>query len=261
MKKLIAIAISFLLIQGCSENSMEPLTEPIVIEETFGLQGTVIDTAGIPISGVQIYCLFDYGYIPDSTEAIINKNAVVKDSSFGNELHQNFPNPFSKDTYIRFSILEESKVNFTISSKLDGRNIYQETDTLPYGLYQRYFNELGYNDDFKNGSYEVSLTITTLNDSLSELKKELFIVNDRNKPNSISNDTGGYTFNYNDAFINDTVKECSIYYPDQVNNHVIGNNIFLLFKKAGYITKYIQFMLYPKVLINQNIILENEGGQ
>lgn len=257
LKRIIyLLTISFLFIQACSENSTGP-----VPDKAYGVGGTVLDTAGVPVSGVQVYCLFDYGYIPDTTGININKGLTVTDSTFGNELWQNFPNPLSKDTYMRFSLGEESVVNLSISSKLNGRNIYQEVDTLQYGLYQKYFGELGNNADFKNGPYEASLTITTLNDSVYEFKKEMFIISDRNEPASVSSDRGKYIFNYNEAFINDTVKECSIFYPDQIHYHVISNNIILQFKKDGYITKYVPYTLYAGVMFNQDVILEKGAEQ
>ena len=228
MKKLILLALSFILIQSCSDKITEPVPEII-----YGVDGNVIDTAGIPISGVEVYCLFDYGYIPDSTGVSLNKHLVLADSSFGNELHQNFPNPFSKDTYIRFSIKERSVVDLTVSSKVDGKVLYNEKDTLLYGLYQRYPGELGRGKELKNGPCEAVLTITTPADSVITLKKELFIITDRNVANSVTDNEGHYIFNYNEAFIDDTVKECYYYNPNIVRDHIINNNITLLFKKTG----------------------------
>lgn len=256
MKKLILLVLSFLLIQGCSENLTESLPEVI-----YGLEGVVLDTAGIPISGVQIYCLFDYGFLPDTTGNSLYKDMVLADSSFGNELHQNFPNPLSKDTYIRFSIRKQSIVDLSISSKLDGKVIYQNRDTLPYGFYQRFLGDLGRGKDIKNGPCEAVLNITTPDDSFITLKKELFIITDKNKANSVSSNEGHYIFNYKESFIDDTIKECFYYEPDEIYNHIIYNSIVLLFKKEGYVTKYVYVTLYPGIKLNQDVIMKKEEGQ
>ena len=257
MNKIIyMLTLSFLFIQACSENSTAPVPDKI-----YGVEGTVLDTAGVPLSGVQVYCLFDYGYIPDTAENNINKILSITDTSYVNKLWQNFPNPLSKDTYIRFSLSKECIVRFTISSKNDGRIIYQKDDTLQFGYYQRYFADLGTNKDFKNGLYDATFTINGPVGSTSVFKKEMCIISVRNKPNSVSSDMGRYVFDYKEAFIDDTVKECSIYYPDQIRDHVISDDIILQFKKDGYITKNILVTLYPGVIFNQDIILQKEGEQ
>jgi hypothetical protein len=49
------LTLSFIIIQSCSDKITEPVPEVI-----YGVDGNVIDTACIPIGGVEVYCLFNY---------------------------------------------------------------------------------------------------------------------------------------------------------------------------------------------------------
>ena len=212
---------------GCSDKVVSPPPEKV-----FGVQGTVLDTAGNPVSGAKFYCLFDYGYIPDSTGGPSFPDSPLRDSVFSNELFQNFPNPLSKDTYLRFSLHQKSAVDLRLISKLDGSVVYELQDTLEYGLYQRYL-AIGSSPRVKNGIYRYVLGITPIGGTPIQFEKEMLILNYSNAPNFVSTGSGFYMFNYNDAFVGDTVSDCYSFEPGVFINILLLPSFICGFLRKG----------------------------
>ncbi len=253
MKAIVFLNLALAVLYfGCSDKVTSPR------EDIYGVQGRVIDTSGSAISGASIYCLFDYGFIPDTSGYILEADHPLTDSIFNNGLEQNFPNPFSYYNYIRFSLHQESAVELEFSSDASPGEVLLYRDTLHYGWYQRYIAP-GINSNFKNGPCRYMLRIFPLTGESITFEKEGFLISDKNKPNSISGSDGYYLFNYDDAFINDTVKE--LYDPRYVYDHVISDNITLLVKKEGYVSRYVSLTLLRSVLYNQDIILKKGEEQ
>ncbi|OGU71511.1 MAG: hypothetical protein A2V93_09005 [Ignavibacteria bacterium RBG_16_34_14] len=255
MKKLLLIlSLGLIICLGCDDELITP-----IIENNYGVYGTIIDTSGKPVSNVSIFYLFNYSELPNIN---LKPNYIFStDSLFENKLFQNIPNPVYEDTYIRFSLDSRSVVELKLKYKLDGKTFYTYKDTLPYGMYQHYLDTLGRNTELKNGIYKYQLKIKSLDGFDFFDEKELVIVSVNNKPNSFSNDRGEYFFNGSEAFVGDTINVCSIYYPDDIYKYPIEDEIYLLFRKDGYLSKTIKVKLYPGIRFTQDVVLEKEGKQ
>lgn len=252
MRKIIVVIISLLLSTACSDNPVTPIMEPV-----FGVQGSIIDKSGIPITDVRIYCLYDYNYIPD----FLNHIPVLLfsvDSVFENKLYQNIPNPVFNVTYIRFSLESKGFVKINLSYKGDTNIIYTYSDTLEYGLYQHYLGDLSRNEMIKNGIYTYTLECIFENGALFTESKELLLIGTENKPNGLSNEKGEYIFESREAFVGDTIIISSMYNPDNLYESIIQSNTYLLFSKEGYVQRIINFEIYPDLLYTQDVILEKE---
>jgi len=229
----------------------------IPTEKIYGIQGTIIDTAGNVLNGVKVYCLFNYSYVP--LESSIRLPALnISDSVFTNQLYQNFPNPVFNETFVRFSLESKSTISLELKSNIDNNIYYSYKDTLNYGLYQHYLGDLSQNSQLKNGIYSYKLKLNSFTGNKYEDNKELILVGTENKPNSISDKYGKYTFNSEEAFIGDTIKVCNEYDPSHIYDQIIDDYIFLLFNKEGYQDKIIGVYMYPDVIYTQDIVLE--GG-
>jgi len=250
---LITILLSYVFI-SCEDEIITPT------EKIYGIQGTILDTSGNELNGVKVYCLFNYSYVP--LESSIPLSALNNsDSVFTNQLYQNFPNPVFNETFVRFSVDSKSTISLELKSNIDNNIYYSYKDTLDYGLYQHYLGDLAQNTQLKNGIYSYKLKSNSFTGNEFEDNKELILVGTENKPNSISDKYGKYTFNSEEAFIGDTIKVCNEYDPSNIYDKIIDDYIFLLFKKEGYHDKIIGVYMYPDVIYTQDIVLEGESNK
>jgi len=242
-----------LLFNSCTETTV---TAPPEKSKT-GVTGRIIDTAGVPIEGAKLFCLFNQYYLPPG--ALMKNNLIKrinKSSGFEFELFNNFPNPFSTSTFIRFSLPENCIVTLKIKSKISPTPVTLLQDTLAYGLYQFYPDSLIEKFNLLNGSYEYSLNAKGISGEDYNAMKTFFIISDRGKPYAVSGSSGEYYFNYEHALIGDTLRIQSNEFDEGATYQEIPNNIVLLFEKEGYYPKLIDVPLYPNILLNQDVILE-----
>ena len=253
MKRIILIYLFFIpvafLLTFCSDN----ITDVITIDS--GLTGQVIDRLGNPISDIEIFCYYNFPPVPTSVLELNNTKRLKKESSFNFELFQNFPNPFSSSTYIRYSLPQKCKIELKITHKKDGNTVYTYSDELEYGYYQQYLKSIVDSLNIENGIYLCSLSAVGKDGTKYKSQIELMIVSSVGKPNAITNESGEFIFDFEDAFIGDS---CIVNQYDSGQHgytKYIENNITLLFKKSGYQPKFLQVELYPELLFTQDVIM------
>ncbi|MBK9096683.1 MAG: hypothetical protein IPM14_00920 [bacterium] len=255
MDKIYLVAILLLcFFISCEDDVITPT------EKIYGVRGSIIDSSGEKINGVNVYCLFNYSYIPSEPNVKLLPLGT-QDSIFTNQLYQNFPNPVFHETFIRFSLDAKSVISLELNSINDNKTYYSYKDTLNYGLYQHYLGNLDQDPQLENGIYSYKLKSSSLDGIKFEDKKELLLIGTENKPNSISDKNGNYLFNINEAFVGDTIMVCNFSDPNNVYEKVIYDYIFLLFRKAGYLDRIVGFTMYPGILYTQDVILYPEEDQ
>jgi len=224
-------------------------------EKNYGIQGRVLDENGNAIDGADIYCLFNYSYLPTQEFIVFPSNNTQVDS-FGNALFQNFPNPVYNSSFARYSLADDMDVELTVKDNSTGNIRYTFSEFQNYGLYQHHLNEIVSSLQLENGAYNISLKISNNSEVKYKSEKTMFVVSDIGKPNTVSDKQGKYLFNYNDACIGDTIvvtSDGSNLYPE-----IISNEINLLFEKEGYIPVLINADLYSGILLTRDVILQKE---
>lgn len=250
-------ALSFLTIvlsffYSCNEpNLVEPISEP-----RFGITGKVMNRNGQVLRDVKFYCLFNYTYIPNSTNKPKVTDYIEGIDSFGFKLYQNFPNPVYNSSFVRYSIPSNLEIELLLIEKNSQKVRYKFNDYKQYGLYQHYLYEIVQNLQLENGRYDIILKTMRNSVVQNQSQKSLFVVSDKGQPNVITDVDGIYFFDYKNALIGDTIiATTNEFFADTL---IIFNRINLLIKKENYWPQIINISLYPNVLINRDIVLEEE---
>ncbi|MEW6006011.1 MAG: hypothetical protein AB1695_11925 [Stygiobacter sp.] len=247
--KIYLFTLTALLFVNCADEILNPPTE------NYGIKGRIMDESGNSISGVKVYYLFNYSYLPKLTtiHKLMNKNDV---DSFGYALYQNFPNPVYNSSFIRYSLAADMNIELTVKEDFTGKVKYTNSGFNSYGLYQYHFNEIVNSLQLENGSYTIILKVSKNGTLKYEAKKKMFVISDIGKPNSLSDKNGQYFIDYKKACIGDTLlysTDGEHIFPDIINNYVN-----LLFKKDGFLPEIISTRLYSSVLLNRDVILKSE---
>lgn len=254
-RSIVLLAFLTFYLDSCTD-----LSTPSIDTTPKGLSGQILDTEGNPIDGAKIFCLYYLTHIPaEPVQTLKITFLSTQDGSFDFKLFQNFPNPFSNSSFLRFSLPQECTVFLRIRTKNSQASVYQYTDILPYGLYQRYLENLVDSLNLKNGVYRYSLQAQGVNGISYFSQKDLLIVSNLGSPNAISNDRGEYFFDYGQAFVGDSVMVTQNDTMDNTYTIILDNHINLLIEKETYILKIITVELYPDVLLNQDIVLLKEN--
>ncbi len=248
---LVISTILFFLIFSCSDNIVN---EP---NETYGVVGLVVDTAGNPIPDVKIYCLYYKNYLPENPVLFNDNFNFFEPGAFDFELKQNFPNPVYNSTFIRFSLPYAAEIRLTIKNIISGQIVYNITGNYVYGLYQLYLDEIVSNLKLENGNYIVTLVAKGISGDELIAENKLFVISDLGEPNTITKKNGFYFFDYQKAFIGDTVfithTDDSSVFPKKLTNR-----IYLKFIKEGYYPTTISVDLIPNFLLRRDLLLYNE---
>jgi len=247
-----AFALAALLFFSCDDEILIP---PV---ENYGINGRIMDESGNPISGVQVYYLFNYYYMPNLTATDKPMNETEVDS-FGYALYQNFPNPVYNSSFIRYSLAADMDVELTVKENSTGTVKYKYSGFNYYGLYQHHLNEIVTSFQLENGGYTIALKVSKNGAFKYEAEKKMIVISDIGKPNSVSDGNGKYFFDYNKACIGDTLlytTDGEHIYPNEITNQVN-----LLFKKDGFLTETISTSLYPEILLDRDVILKVEEVQ
>lgn len=250
--KYLFILIFFYFLLSCSD----VLCPPDNIEIDSGIKGIVTDTLGQPLENVDVFCLYYFSYLPNEVTQSFSLQKTSKIDSFAFNLAQNFPNPFSNSTFLRFSLPDKSSVDFKIINRISNKTVYKFSKELNGGYFQYYLKNIVDSLNLLNGPYSYTLNAQLKDGILYSDKKELFIISDKGRPNSITDSQGKYVFDYRYTFVGDSVivndrKE----YLHSIN---LTNSVYLLFKKNGYYPKTIRVTLYPDVVLTNDIILIEE---
>jgi hypothetical protein len=257
-KRIIYACLAFFLFSfGCSD---EDIVAPG--EQNFGLRGRIIDSSGAPIEGVEIFCLYFQSYVPESglKGRPTSFQRLDTGTRFDFKLYQNFPNPFSHSTFIRFALPQDSEIELTIRNKRTNTIVFTKRDTLLAGLYQRYIEDIVGSNNLRNGIYRYILTAEDTNGTRYMAEEEMAVVSDAGEPNSMSFGGGMYFFDYRDAFVGDSVRMTTTGEENQIYSVPLDNQVNLLIRKSGYLTNVISIGLYPTLLLNQDIVLLKGNG-
>lgn len=233
---------------SCWDNSTNPVTN------TGGIRGRILDSKGNPISGVNIYCLFNYGYFPVDTNNFPRKISTIADSVFSFNLYPSYPNPFYNNIFLRFSLAEQASVNISIQNS-SGNTIYNYKDSLNYGLYQKFIPDLVKNNLLQNGVYKVLFSVIGKDLKVFSASQNILVISNLGSPNTVSDTKGNYNFNYNQAFVGDSLCLTQSGDIQIVPNITLTSFVNLYFEKDGYAQYQIQFNLFPNFYLNQDIVL------
>lgn len=248
MRNIINVfALAALLFVSCDDEILSP---PV---ENYGIHGRMMDESGNHISGVKVYYLFNYNYISNLTATDKPMNEAEVDS-FGYALYQNFPNPVYNSSFVRYSLAADMNIELTVKENYTGTIKYNYSGFYFYGMYQHHLNEIVTSFQLENGSYTIALKVSKNGTLKYEAAKKTFVISDIGKPNSISDGNGKYFFDYNKACIGDTLLSTTD--GEHIYPNVITNQVNLLFKKDGFLTETISTTLYPKILLDRDIILK-----
>jgi hypothetical protein len=188
------------------------------------------------------------------THISIEKVSDIGDFEFS--LEQNFPNPFSNSTFIRFSLPDRSLIHLNIVNKIENEKVLQYSAKLSKGYYQKYLNNIVDSLQLRNGIYRYSLNALLDNGTNYSDNKELFIISDKGEPNSKTDIHGQYSFDYKYSFAGDTL----VIKNDENSSSTmtLTSTVNLLFTKAGYNSTIIRATLYPDTILIHNIVLTKE---
>jgi len=251
--KTIFVGISFLLLAlpACNEDATAP---PPIAESKYGLTGIVVDSSGARLDSVAVYCLFHSSFIPPEN-AGHSLTRVSDADTFDFELYQNFPNPFSHSTFIRFSLPSEIGVRLSIVDRFEGiaKDVY--VDNLPLGLYQLYLSRIVDSLNLRNGPHTFLLEATT-SGGVYTLTSEAFVISDSGLPAAATNASGTYVFEYNQAFVGDSVLLTST--GDDIYQFYLTNSVYLLFQRGGYRPETIESEIFQDLLLQRDVVLFKE---
>lgn len=171
-------------------------------------------------------------------------------------MYQNFSNPFSQSTYLRFSLPRYCDIRLTIADRLDGSVKYVYTETLLPGLYQMYLHRLVDSLRLRNGPYSYTLWVNIGQGIHYQATRQMFVISDSGMPNSVSNVRGQYFFDYREAFIGDSVWYS--YNGEDVYPYRLYNSVTLLVQRRGYVPRTFLVDIYPTILLRRDIVLIRE---
>ncbi len=245
---LIALIIAFCL-ETCKDNPVNQGSAG-----SAGISGTVYDPSGHPLDSVKVYCLYSFALSSETTSHRFHTEGAAKVDTFGFTLYQNFPNPFQNSTYLRFSIPVQCSVSISLTDRISGKVIYSTTGSFLDGMYQVYLENIVDSLQMHNGPYSYKFSATGNGGQTFSASKEVFVVSDLGKPNSLTATDGMYYFNYADAFVGDSVMTyTSDLYPSYATT--LGGNVTLLFERRGYESYYSSAKVYPTIQFHSDIIM------
>lgn len=260
MRRFVLVFLLFfpLLISACKND--EP-TEPKP-DLHYGLTGTVKDTSGTVLEGVSIYCYFYYpspNSIPFANNIQLNTDGPVrlgKTAVFDFTFSQNFPNPVYNSTYVRFALPSDSHVELKITRGSSNTFYSYSADCLS-GLYQLYLESIVDSLKLKNGPYMISFSARTVKGEEFNAQKPMFVISDKGAPGAVTDSKGQYYFPFNDAFVGDSLVQVT---ADNYGGYTeyLNNNVNLVVKKNGYLTRVFSASLYSQVLLHYDIIMFKE---
>ncbi len=248
---IVAIVFVSLSLQTCCENSLAP-----TVESQYGLTGKILDTLGNPIEGAELYCIFYMNSFPEDLKKETSSVFKIDSTIFNFSLHQNFPNPFSNSTFVRFELPQRCAINLIITNIEKSKTYYKYDDSLNFGFYQMYIENLIVQEKLKNGIYNYTLSAIGEDGTFYNESNQLFTISDLGIPNAVSNHCGRFYFNYRDSYTGEKVYINSTGIPEIIEEYILTNTINLLIKKDGYKSDVVTITLYPEILLTQDIILK-----
>lgn len=247
---------TFMLLASALCSCVQENVAPLIEEPRYGLYGTVMDSSGRPLDSVRVFCLFSYWFPPEVKGSRFGLTRLSDIDTFSFRLYQNFPNPFSQSTYLRFSLPRYCDIRLTIADRLDGSVKYVYTETLLPGFYQMYLHRLVDSLRLRNGPYTYTLWVNIGQGIHYQATRQMFVISDSGMPNSVSNVRGQYFFDYREAFIGDSVWYS--YNGEDVYPYRLYNSVTLLVQRRGYVRRTFLVDIYPTILLRRDIVLIRE---
>jgi hypothetical protein len=251
---LALFCLGLLILLACEDESVGP--PPAA--DRFGLTGLVLDTLGQGLDSVGVFCLFNSPFIPPVGPSSMTVSRIDEADTFDFALYQNFPNPFSHSTFIRFSIPRAAVIVLSLTDRLNGSMIAIYEDTLLQGLYQVYFHRLVDSLSLRNGPYTCVLEATAEGGFSYTEHEEVFVVSDSGSPSATTDIDGSYLFDYDSAFVGDSVM--STWNGDDIYPYELTNSVYLLFTRDGYQPEVINATIFPNLLLRRDVVLTESNG-
>ncbi|HEX2867782.1 MAG TPA: hypothetical protein VHO03_12110 [Ignavibacteriales bacterium] len=223
-----------------------------------GLTGRVVDSSGVALDSVSIYCY--YSFYPSSLDLgyeVSLPKKLNKKANFDFAFFRNYPNPVYNSTYIKFSIPGKSQIAISIKRVSGIKALYAYSGIYDGGLYQYYLKNIVDSLKLMNGPYTISFSAASDSGRQFNSSCSMFVISDRGTPNTATNSMGEYYFPYSEAFIGDSIITSSSDYVDHYAR-IIENYVCLYVKRRGYKPQVMQIALYRNLLLHQDIVLYKE---
>lgn len=253
IRKQDACLVLCLLVGAISLNSCEE-------EDEFGLApgltGIVFDQLGIQLEGVAIRCFYSLYSLPLEPQVDSIKEPLTRLKRLPLELAltQNFPNPVSSSTFIRFSLPSESHIDLTVYDLSAQRIVYRYEDDLPYGFFQLYLENIVDSMQLRNGPYSYSLQVRDVNGRTETRTREMFVASSHSTPYGNTDSFGRFIFDYQHAFIGTIVYTTT---DDTVSSPVVlSNRVMFYLSKAGFAPQFFTVSLLPHNILTRDIVME-----
>ncbi len=225
-------------------------------KEIFGVKGIVRNYYGEILDSVEVYYLFNYN--AGSLNALFKESvALLQPSSFDFKLYQNYPNPFTSDSFIKFSLPMESSIKLSFQDARNSEELYVYQTDLPHGLYQVAIGKILDSLNLVHGIYKYSLYAKDENGIEYNDSKEFLLIRNTKYPYQVTNDEGVFVFNYEDTFIAKTFVENYYDREEMQNTRFVTSTVNLLFKRKGYQDVVQTYKLYPNLLLHHDVLMES----
>jgi hypothetical protein len=249
---LFFLIILSVFISACKSDSVGPQQQ-----NWGGLTGTILDTAGVPLDSVGIYCFFNFAPLYPGLYKNTTLFTPAKTDTFGFALYPNFPNPVNNSTYIKFALPADSHIELSFTGLNSSAASYHYSADYQAGLYQLYLHNLVDSLKLQNGPYTVNLSALAESGVKYNAKSNMFVVSDLGSPNVYTTLTGQYIFNYNDAYIGDSVRTADA--GDYSHTIPIYNTVTFLAKRRGYKDTIFNAALFPQLLLHNDVVMIKEA--
>ncbi|MEW6197020.1 MAG: hypothetical protein AB1521_17875 [Bacteroidota bacterium] len=251
LKFVLYSLLLFFFLYACEYNSVYEEEK-----EIFGVKGVVRNYFGEILDSVEVYYLFNYNSA--LTDRLFKESVtLLEPSSFDFKLYQNYPNPFSNYSFIKFSLPLECDTKLSIQDIRTSKDIYVYQAKLKTGLYQIAIGKIVDSLKMVNGIYRYQINAKDQNNIRYEDSKEFTIIRGTNYPYQITDNTGIFIFNYEDAFIAKTIIENYYDREEMQNTRFVTNTINLLFRRKGYQDAVQTYTLYPNLLLHHDVLMES----
>lgn len=250
------IVILPILISACSDPA-EPEQQI-----TNGLAGRIVDSSGVALDSVNIYCYYSYypasnsgPYFEASLPKRLNKTVGLDFTFF-----RNYPNPVYNSTYIKFALPGKSHIGISVTRSSETKASYVYSDDYQGGLYQYKLNNIVEDQKLKNGPYIISFSALSDSGKQFNASCSMFVVSDLGTPNAAANSRGEYYLPFSEAFVGDSVFVSNSDYTEYYKSF-LGNYVYLFVKRRGYRPLVMQVALFRNLLLHQDIVLYKEGNR
>jgi len=151
-------------------------------------------------------------------------------------------------------------VHITLTNRRSNEVKYSYTSSFLDGLYQLFLGNLVDSLQLHNGPYTYRFSAVGSGGQQYSGSKEAFVVSDVGTPDALTKNDGQYYFDYDNAFVGDTVVNYTsdLYSP---YNTILGSNVTLLFLRRGYNPYYYVTTVYSTIAFHSDILMTRTTQQ